>query len=230
MSANVDFPAPLANDAGGDPAPDRQADALLEFCRSRSSGRRRGRSGRPPTRPRPQGWRATSSPGAAAFRRAPPCCVRTFRGPSAAIAPSGNHDDAGPRCPHVDAVLDDDHGRLVRSTMASTAARTRRRRSGPVRSRPRPGAAGLAHRKNRRERQALFLTARQLRRRMIEGDAQAHARANSPREARSPHAQLPGFPCRRPHVVAHAGEDHLGPGVLHEQAHATLASAGRRRR
>ena len=56
---------------------------------------------------------------------------------------------------------------------------------------------------------------------MIEGDAQAHGRE------RVLHAR-PDLLARNPqvfhaegHVVTHAGEDHLGLGILHEQAHAS---------
>ncbi len=125
------------------------------------------------------------------------------------------------RGPHVDTVLDDDHGRaralddgLDGGAHLSDAARVQVR-GGLVQEQQ-----ARAHREDRRQGQALLLPARQLRRRMIQGDAQAHClerilHARPDLLARDPHV----FHAEG-HVVAHAGEDHLGLGVLHEQAHA----------
>ena len=134
----------------------------------------------------------------------------------------GHHDDAVHEGrPHVHPMLDHHHRRaralddgLDGGAHLGDAARIQ------VRGRLVQEQQARAHRENRRERQALLLPARQLRRRMMQGHVQAR-RAQGLLHARPD--RLAGNPQvlhAESHVVTHASQDHLGLRILHEQAHA----------
>ena len=221
-----------ANDAGGDPARDRQVDAAAHggsfFVADRQVGDAGDRGGLRRGRGDLGGGAdlggdiVAGKPDAALAQG-----VALLRKDLSQGAVGGNravrdHDDAVHEGgPHVDAVLHDDHGRaralddgLDGGAHLGDAARVQVR-GGLVQEQQ-----ARAHREDRRERQALLLTARQLRRRMIEGDAQAHGLERILHARPDLLARNPQVLHAESHVVAHAGEDHLGLGVLHEQAHA----------
>ena len=221
-----------ANDAGGDAALDRQVDAgphgggLVVADRQVGDagdggilGRGRGDLGGGADL---GGDVVAGKPDAALAQGVALLVEDLVEGAVGSDATVGHHDDAVHEGrPHVHAMLDDHHRRarafhdgLNGGAHLSDAARIQ------VRGRLVQEQQARAHRENRRERQALLLPARQLRRRMIKGHIQAH-RIQGVGHAR-PYllAGNPQVLHAEGNVVTHAGQDHLGLGVLHEEAHA----------
>ena len=221
-----------ANDAGGDAALDRQVDAgphgggLVVADRQVGDagdggilGRGRGDLGGGADL---GGDVVAGKPDAALAQGVALLVEDLVEGAVGSDATVGHHDDAVHEGrPHVHAMLDDHHRRARASHNgldggAHLGDATRIQ----VRGRLVQEQQARAHRENRRERQALLLPARQLRRRMIKGCVQAH-RAQGLLHAR-PYllAGNPQVLHTEGHVVTHAGQDHLGLRVLHEEAHA----------
>ena len=229
-----------ADDAGRHPAFDRHVDPAAhggggvvsdrQASRAHNRERRRGLQGRLPTprfrggqRPHPGGDVVAGKPDAAIAQLLAALLEDLVQGAVGRDRTVRDHDDTiHEGGPHVDPVFDDDQGRArALHDRLDGAANLRNAHRVEVRGRLIQEKEVRTHRQDGRQREALLLAPRQLRRRMVEGDIQADGVQRVAHARPDVGASHPQVLHAEGHVVADAGQDHLGLGVLHEQADAS---------
>ena len=229
-----------ADDAGRHPAFNRHIDPAAhgggrvvsdrQIVRARNRACGRGRRGRLPI-PRFRGGQRPGLGGDviagkpdAAIAQLPTALLEDLVQGSVGRDPGVGDDDhaINQGRPHVDPVFDDDQGcaRALHDRLDG-AANLRNAHRVEVRGRLIQEEEARPHRQDGRQREALLLAPRQLRRRMVEGDIQADGVQRVAHARPDVGASHPQVLHAEGHVVADTGQDHLGLGVLHEQADAS---------